>query len=76
MQTLAGSYSDVSPWQRSTFCATGECVEVCRTRAGHIGIRHGGFPEEGVIEVSCAEFGVLLDNIKSGSVDWVATIRP
>lgn len=55
-------------WQKSSFCAAGECVEIAAHEEVVI-MRNSSRPEAGYVYLSPAEFGSFVRAAKAGEFD-------
>lgn len=70
----AGVAATAGPtWRRSSFCASGECIEVSG-QDGMVLIRDSKLPEAGPLRFSAEEFRAFARAIQSGEFsDLIAT---
>ena len=65
LQDGAGEAASALAWRRSSFCASGECVEVA-TRGGMVLIRDSKAPGAGVLTYSADEFRSFIRGVVAG----------
>ncbi len=61
----AGQAAAALAWRRSSFCASGECVEIA-ARDGKVLIRDSKAPESGVLTYSAEEFRSFIRGVTAG----------
>jgi uncharacterized protein DUF397 len=59
-------------WRRSSFCASGECIEVAAGADGSILVRDSKDPEAGSLRYSPDEFGAFVRGVVAGEFDDLA----
>jgi len=56
-------------WRRSSFCYSGECVEVAAGRGGAVLVRDSKDPRGSVLTYSAGEWRAFVQAIKAGELD-------
>lgn len=70
--TISLNLEDVS-WQKSSFSAVTECVELAALPSGGIAVRNSNAPEAGVITFTRREIDAFLLGAKAGEFDGFGT---
>ncbi|MBG0567443.1 DUF397 domain-containing protein [Actinoplanes aureus] len=55
-------------WERSSFCASGSCVEVARIDEDIIAVRDGKNPAQPALMFTRAEWSAFLDRVAGGDL--------
>jgi hypothetical protein len=51
------------PWQRSSYCSTGQCVEAAKLGGGNVAVRDSKNPDQPWLVFTDAEWHEFLDRV-------------
>ena len=60
------------PFRRSSFCYSGDCVEVAKLPDGRVAVRDSKHPELGPRLFDAAEWQAFIAGVKAGEFDLAA----
>lgn len=68
MHSFGARQADLPAWRKSSFCASGECVEVAEQN-GMIVLRDSKEPDGGMLSCTSGEWQLFVHDIKAGEFD-------